>query len=70
MRQKKIFILLSIAVVLFSLSCHKVLGKTCWDCDVTKMDRTNYYRKVCNDGEQPSFKDGQGNKLSSFCTKR
>ena len=59
--------LLSILIV-FSFACGKQLGKTCWDCEITRLDRTTYYEKVCNDGSYPKFKDRQGNKLSSYCS--
>jgi len=59
--------LLSILIV-FSFACSKQWGKTCWDCEVTRLDRTTYYEKVCNDGTYPKFKDRQGNKLTSYCS--
>jgi len=57
-------------LMVFSFACSKDGGKTCWDCEVTRLDRSTYYQKVCNDGTYPRFNDRQGNKLSSFCSKR
>ena len=59
-------------LVVTSLSCNKVLGKTCWDCEITRVDGTTYNDKVClDDGETPGgFTDDRGNDLNSFCTKR
>jgi len=62
--------LLIVVLIVSSFSCTKEWGKTCWDCEVTRLDRTNYYEKVCNDGEYPRFTDRQGNKLSSYCSNR
>lgn len=61
--------LLAILIV-FSFACIKEWGKQCWDCEVTRMDRTTYYEKVCNDGSYPKFTDRQGNKLRSYCSER
>jgi hypothetical protein len=59
-----------VVLILFSFACFKDWGKTCWDCEVTRLDRTTYYERVCNDGEYPKFKDRQGNDLRSFCSER
>jgi hypothetical protein len=61
---------LLIVLIVFSFACSKDGGRTCWDCEVTRLDRSNYYQKVCNDGSYPKFKDSQGNKLSSYCSHR
>ena len=57
-------------LIVFSFACGKYGGggKTCWDCEVTRLDRTTYYEKVCNDGKYPKFKDRQGNELRAFCS--
>ena len=59
---------LVIVLIVFSFACSKNSGRTCWDCEVTRLDRSTYYQKVCNDGEYPKFTDRQGNKLTSFCS--
>jgi hypothetical protein len=52
-------------------SCNKILGKTCWDCEVTRMNGTTYKEKVCRDDDRvPQFTDDLGNDLGSYCTKR
>ena len=56
-------------LIVFSFACSKNGGK-CWDCEVTRLNRTTYYTKVCNDGKYPKFKDSQGNTLRSFCSER
>ena len=61
---------LLIVLIVFCFGCTKEWGKKCWDCDVTRLNGTKFYQKVCNDGEYPKFKDRQGNKLSSFCSER
>jgi hypothetical protein len=55
-----------------SLSCNKILGKTCWECEVTRRDGTTYREKVCNKDENyfPQFTDANGNDLNAFCEKR
>ena len=55
-------------LIVFSFACSKDGGRTCWDCEVTRPDQTNYYQKVCNDGSYPQFKDRQGNNLRAFCS--
>ena len=58
-------------IVITFVSCNKVLGKTCWDCEVTRMNGTTYKEKVCRDDDRvPQFTDDLGNDLGSFCTKR
>jgi hypothetical protein len=57
-------------LMVFSFACTREGGRKCWDCDVTRLNGTKYYQKVCNDGEYPKFKDRQGNKLNSFCSER
>ncbi len=60
---------LLIVLIVFSFACSKDgVRRTCWDCEVTRLDRTTYYQKVCNDGTYPKFKDSRGNKLSSYCS--
>ena len=61
---------LLIFLIVFSFACSKDGTRTCWDCEVTRLDRTTYYQKVCNDGTYPRFKDRQGNDLGSFCSER
>lgn len=57
-------------VALSALSCNKILGKTCYDCEVTRRDGTTYKEKVCGDDNfYPSFTDSNGNDLNAFCTK-
>jgi len=58
-------------IVITFVSCNKVLGKTCWDCEVTRMNGTTYKEKVCRDDDRvPQFTDDLGNDLGSYCTKR
>ena len=61
---------LLILLIVFFFGCTKEWGKKCWDCDVTRLNGTKYYEKVCNEGEYPKFKDRQGNSLNSFCSER
>lgn len=61
---------LLIVLIVFSFAFSKDGGRTCWDCEVTRLDRTNYYKRVCNDGSYPKFKDSQGNTLHSYCSER
>ena len=61
---KKLLIVLTV----FSFACSKDGRRTCWDCDVTRLNGTKYYQKVCNNGEYPKFTDRQGNKLNSYCS--
>jgi hypothetical protein len=65
-------ILLTIIVIPgFSLSCNKILGKTCWKCEVTRRDGSTYTDNVCRDDNQvPTFTDGQGNDLNAFCERK
>jgi hypothetical protein len=66
----KKFLALGLIVITF-VSCNKILGKTCWDCEVVRMDGTKYNEKVCRDDENPpQFTDANGNDLGSYCTKR
>jgi len=58
-------------IVITFVSCNKILGKTCWDCEVTRMNGTTYQEKVCRDDDRvPQFTDDLGNDLGSYCTKR
>jgi len=60
-----------VLAALMGISCNKVLGKTCWECEVIRMNGTTYKENVCRDDENaPTFTDGNGNDLGSFCTKR
>ena len=59
---------LLVVLIVFSFACSKDGGRTCWDCEVTRLDQTTYYQKVCNDGSYPKFRDSRGNKLSSYCS--
>ena len=54
------------------VACKKSgLGKTCWDCEVQRMNGTKYNERVCRDDNLvPQFEDSNGNDLSAFCTKR
>jgi len=61
---------LLIVFIVFSFACSKDGARTCWDCEVTRLDRTTYYKRVCNDGSYPKFKDSQGNALHSYCSER
>jgi hypothetical protein len=66
----KKFLALGLIVITF-VSCNKILGKTCWDCEVTRMNGTTYKEKVCRDDDRvPQFTDDLGNDLGSYCTKR
>jgi len=67
----KKLILFIVLAALMGISCNKVLGKTCWECEVIRMNGTTYKENVCRDDENaPTFTDGNGNDLGSFCTKR
>ena len=71
--KKTVFILLIFAViVLTSLSCNKVLGKTCWECEVQKFSSSETYtEKVCRDDDLvPQFTDANGNDLNAICHKK
>lgn len=59
---------LLLVLIVFSFACGK--DKTCWECTVRQMNGTNTTEKVCNDGEQPTFKDANGNDLNSICNKK
>ncbi len=54
------------------MSCKKSNeNRTCWDCEVTRMDGTKYNDRTCSDdGTVPHYTDNLGNDLNSFCTKR
>jgi len=60
-----------ILLVVTAISCNKILGKTCWDCEVTRRDGTTYKEKACRDDDNvPQFMDNLGNDLNSYCTRR
>lgn len=60
-----------IILSLLGFSCNKILGKTCWECTVTRFGNTGtYHEKVCNDGTYPEFHDDRGNDLQSVCEKK
>lgn len=63
---------LAVALLILLASCKKSNdNKTCWSCEVTKRDGSTYHENVCrDDGNSPTFTDGLGNDLNSFCTKR
>ena len=54
------------------VSCNKILAKTCYECEVKRMDGSTYKKDVCVDeGESvPQFTDDYGNDLASYCKKK
>ncbi len=69
---KKTLFIVGMAVMVASLSCNKVLGKTCWKCTVTRFGGGSTYNKtVCTDDDNPpQFTDDNGNDLNSVCEKK
>jgi hypothetical protein len=65
---KKVYIILIGAIL--SLSCNKILGKTCWKCTVYRFNNSDTYEeKVCQEN-YPEFYDNNGNELNSVCEKK
>jgi len=52
-------------------SCNKVLGKTCWECEITRVDGSTYKDNICTEnGDAPQIQDGNGNDLGSYCERK
>jgi hypothetical protein len=65
--QTRKIVVLAIIILTF-INCNKILGKTCWKCEVTRMNGTTYTDRVCRDDNNiPQFQDDNGNDLNSFC---